>query len=88
MDSYRADFSEYSPTARWVSEDRALVSFSAVGRTMEGAVTVTSSAVELQLDVPLLLRPFKGIALKVVEGEIQRWLDRARAGEFDGSSVA
>ena len=83
LDSYKAQFSEFSPGGRWVTEDTAHIQFRAAGKTMEGKVYVTSSAVELEMTVPFLLRPFKAIALQVVEGEIQTWLDRARAGEFD-----
>ena len=83
LESYQRDLAEYKPTGTWVSEDHAKVSFTVAGRTLNGSVAVQPRAVELELDVPLLLRPFKGMAMKVVQEEIERWLERARQGEFD-----
>lgn len=83
LDSYKTQMAEYNPQGRWVSDDRATVSFTVAGKTLDGAVTVTPSSVDMELDVPFLFRPFKGVAMRIVQGEIEQWLARAKAGEFD-----
>ncbi|TNE84441.1 MAG: hypothetical protein EP330_29960 [Deltaproteobacteria bacterium] len=83
LESYRASFTEYNPQGRWVTEDRAEVSFSVAGKTLKGAVDVRSTAVDLELDVPFLFRPFKAVAIKVIEDEIRDWINRAKRGELD-----
>ena len=83
MDSYGEQMAEYAPSSRWTSANHAIVQFTVAGRTLEGAVTVKPRSVDLQLDVPFLFRPFKGVAMRIVKGEIEAWLARARAGEFD-----
>ncbi|MCO4743204.1 MAG: polyhydroxyalkanoic acid system family protein [Proteobacteria bacterium] len=83
LESYRDDFAEYSPQGRWVSADRAEVSFSVAGKTLAGAVDVKARVIELELKVPFLFRPFKSIAIGVIENEIREWINRAKAGELD-----
>lgn len=83
LDSYKSQMAEYSPQGYWLSENRAKVSFTVAGRTLDGAVTVTTSSVDMVLEVPFLFRPFKGVAMRIVQAEIERWLARARDGEFD-----
>ena len=39
------------------------------------------NAIELDLDVPFLLRPFKSQALGVIETEIKAWIAKAKKGE-------
>ena len=36
----------------------------------------------MELDVPFLLKPFKGKALGVIEEEIKKWMAKAEAGEL------
>lgn len=83
LESYRDSFTEYNPQGRWVSENRAEITFTAAGRSLTGAVDVTARTVELELTVPFLFRPFKAIAIGVIEGEIKSWINRARAGDLD-----
>jgi hypothetical protein len=35
----------------------------------------------MELNVPFLLRPFQKTALGVIENEIKRWIDKAKAGK-------
>ena len=46
-------------------------------------MTVTATSVDMELDVPFLFRPFKGVAMRIVQAEIEQWLVRAKAGEFN-----
>lgn len=82
LDSYKARFSEYSPQGQWKNEDEAVVSFEVAGKRLEGAVAVRPRSIDLELDVPLIFRPFRSMAMKVIEDEIQMWIDKARRGEI------
>jgi len=50
------------------------------GMALRGALEVLPTAIELDLEVPFLLRPFKGQAISVIEGEIKDWIAKARTG--------
>jgi hypothetical protein len=80
--SYARKFEKYKPTSTWVSQNRANISFSVKGMMLTGALEVTSSAIEMDLDVPFLLKPFKGTAISVIETEIKEWIKKAKAGEI------
>src|SRR3982750_344939 len=76
--SYAARFANYSPTAKWTSPDRADISFTAKGITLKGVLEVLPSSIDMDLDVPFLLRPFKEKALGAIDREISLWIDKAR----------
>jgi hypothetical protein len=78
--SYKARYSQYNPTAKWLTESRANISFNVKGMTMNGTIEVTSSSIEMDVDVPFMLRPFKGVAMNVIEEEIKKWIAKAKSG--------
>ena len=80
--SYQERFAKYEPHAVWQNDDHATVSFRAKGIKLVGAFLITSSAIEIDLDVPFLLRPFGKLAVDVVEREVAKWVAQARAGEL------
>ena len=82
MEEYRTRFAQYQPSGTWVSEDRMDVSFVAGGRQMKGTLDVLADRIDIEMDVPLLFRPFQKTAMKVIGDEIQSWINRARAGEL------
>jgi hypothetical protein len=82
FDSYKSRYAEYGPKANWVTDKRAEISFSVKGMTLGGTIDVTPSTIEMDLDVPFLLKPFKGKAMAVIEGEIRTWIGKAKAGEI------
>jgi putative polyhydroxyalkanoate system protein len=79
--SYSERFSDYSPTSAW-SGDTANIGFSIKGVSLKGSIEVAASEFTMELEVPFLLRPFKGKALGVIEEEIRRWIDKSKAGEI------
>lgn len=81
FEAYEKRFSEFSPRTSWRGEDQADISFSAKGLTLKGAVAVTDSSIDLEMDVPFLLRPFQNKAISVIEREIREWIGRAENGE-------
>jgi len=80
--SYQQKFAQYSPQASWVSESRASISFNVKGMTLSGFLDVQPTTIEMDLDVPFFLKPFKGKALGVIEGEINEWIAKAKSGAF------
>lgn len=82
LDSYRARFAEYEPTLRWTSDKDAEVSFAVKGMEIKGAFSVESDRIDMEIDVPLLMRPFRQKALDVIEREVGKWVEKARNGEL------
>jgi hypothetical protein len=78
--SYEQRFEKYHAKARWTSPTRAEISFKVKGMSLSGTLEVLEKAIEMDLDVPFLLRPFKGTAIGVIEEEIKSWLAKEKAG--------
>lgn len=79
--SYSSRFASYSPRCEWKSEYSANIGFNVKGVNLNGAIDVNDNDISLDLDVPFLLRPFKGQALKVIEDEIRNWIAKSKAGQ-------
>jgi hypothetical protein len=82
FEAYAKRFSEYNPRTIWRSDDAADISFSVKGITLNGAVAVAERSIDLDLNVPFLLKPFKGKAVAVIEKEIREWIAKAERGEI------
>ena len=80
LDSYAKRFAEYSPKVNWTQENRADIAFSVKGVNLSGFLEVGDKAIDMDLDVPFLLRPFKSKAMGVIEGEIKEWIGKAKNG--------
>ncbi|MGC4065486.1 MAG: polyhydroxyalkanoic acid system family protein [Polyangiaceae bacterium] len=77
--AYQSKFAEYQPKVNWTSDKTAEISFSVKGMTLAGNVEVTDKVIAIDLDVPFILRPFKGKAMEVIDAEIRQWIGRAKA---------
>lgn len=82
VDNYKSRFAEYSPTATWKTDDQAQIGFSVKGMSLKGGITVTDSTIDLELEVPFLLKPFQGKALGLIQNEINDWIGKAQRGEI------
>ena len=76
--SYAEKFAKYEPRVSWIAEHKAQISFNVKGMKLSGEVEVLDRSIDLDLEVPFLLRPFKGQAINVIEGEINDWIQRAK----------
>lgn len=83
IETYSAKFSEYAPTSKWVSATKNEVSFTAKGIKLKGNLELKPNEVELDLEVPFLLRVFQGRAIAIIDQEMREWIDRANRGELD-----
>ena len=79
LSTYAEKFAKYNPKTTWTSPNRATISFNVKGMNLSGAVEVKDKTIDLELDVPFLLRPFQGQAVSVIEGEIKAWLAKEKA---------
>jgi hypothetical protein len=82
LQSYKERFPQYHPNARWVNDRRAEITFKVKGVALAGVLEVNEKDIEMDLDVPFVLRPFKGKAIGLIEEEIDKWVAKAKSGEF------
>lgn len=82
-ETYAERFADYQPTTTWKSENEAEVTFSAKGVKLAGSLELVPGAIEMDLEVPFLFRPFKKRAMGIVEGAVMEWLEKAKRGELD-----
>lgn len=81
-ESYAERFAKYSPVIRWENDDRAQLSFSAKGLSLEGTLQLEPGAIVLDLKVPFLLKPLSGKAVSIIEEQVRRWIDVAERGQL------
>src|SRR6266478_2884589 len=79
LTTYAEKFAKYNPKTSWTSPNHATISFSVKGMSLSGSVDVKDKTIDLELDVPFLLRPFQGQAISVIDGEIKAWLAKEKA---------
>jgi len=83
MDAYSARFADYSPTFAWETDHIGRVAFHAKGVTVVGEIEIIGPNVTVDLEVPLILRLFRGKAMEVIDREVKAWCEKARNGELD-----
>jgi hypothetical protein len=83
LSSYASRFTEYGAKATWATEDRADIGFSVKGMSLNGKVEVRDQAIDLELDVPFILKPFQRQAMAKIESEIDKWMAKAKRGEIE-----
>ncbi len=81
FETYRVKFEQYSPTARWTRDDTCEIGFKAKGIALKGTIVVKASSMDVELDVPFLLKPFQGKAIGIINDTVQEWIAKAKAGE-------
>lgn len=81
IDSYSQRFAAYKPEVQWRSDSEAEIAFTVKGMRLEGGLKVEADRFRLNLQVPFVLRAFKGRAFGVIEREVQNWVAKAKAGE-------
>jgi hypothetical protein len=79
LSTYAQKYSSYNPKVTWKSANSAEISFKVKGMELSGSLEVLDRSIDLDIDVPFLLRPFKSQALGVIEGEINEWIKKAKA---------
>ncbi len=81
-----ADFQRRFPhahiTPEWLSADEAIVAFSIRGFHLNPRIRLRPGAIDVEMDIPFLARPFEGRARARIERELALWLDRARRDDW------
>ncbi|WP_437956907.1 polyhydroxyalkanoic acid system family protein [Sorangium sp. So ce119] len=85
---YRERYAEYEPFLVWRDEKRAELGFSVKGVKLKGSMELRPGAVDVDLDVPFLMRPFKGIALAAIEKEVRHFIEEAHKERGQGAGKA
>ena len=80
--AYALKLADYDPRVTWTDEKHASITFNVKGMTLKGRFTLAPSSIDLDLDVPFLLRIFQGKAVDVIDREVREWLDKAKAGQL------
>jgi hypothetical protein len=79
LSTYAQKYANYNPRVTWTDSNKAEISFKVKGMSLAGSLEVLDRSIDLDIDVPFLLRPFKSQALSVIEGEINDWIKKAKA---------
>ncbi len=70
---YREQFASYNPVATWSSPEQGPLTVEALGKKLAVHVSLTNDRVDLEGDLPLLLRPFSSKITSVLDGKIAEW---------------
>ncbi len=82
MEAYSARFADYNPEFSWTDESHGTLGFRAKGVSVTGDVEIAGPNILVELEVPFLLRVFKGKAMDVIDREVKKWIEKARGGEL------
>ncbi len=82
MEQYLERFKEYSPRFGWTGERDASFGFKAKGMSLGGTVKILETKMEVDMDVPFLLKPFQGRAMGILEEQVHKWVELAKKGEL------
>ena len=81
---YTQKWEKYDAKANWASDDHVDITFHVKGVNVAASVDLQPGRAVVDMQkVPLLLRPFKNMALDVVEKTLVKWIAKAKAGELD-----
>ncbi|HET6338367.1 MAG TPA: polyhydroxyalkanoic acid system family protein [Polyangiales bacterium] len=78
LQDYSKRFAEKGLRAHWTSDTRAEVEFTAKGTKVQAIVDVLPDVLRVDAQVPFVFVPFKGMAVKAVETEAQKWIQQVR----------
>ncbi len=83
-DYYTKKWEKYDATAVWASDTHVDITFHVKGVNVAASVDLEPgrAVVEMQ-KVPILLRPFKNMALDAVQRTLEKWIAKAKNGELD-----
>ena len=81
---YTKKWEKYDAKSTWVTDNRAEITFHVKGVHVAATVDMQPGQAVIEMQkVPLLLRPFKNMALDVVQRTMEKWIEKAQNGELD-----
>jgi hypothetical protein len=75
-ESYSTRFAQYQPQMKSFDGNRVDVRFNIRGFSLKGTLILGPHTIEMNLDVPLPLRLFSGVAKAVIDREIKHWITK------------
>lgn len=79
--SYSSKYARYDPRMHWTSERKAEIGFNAKGMAITGTAEVDAKGITFDLKVPLVLSMFKSTAVKYLDQESQKWIEKAKTDQ-------
>jgi len=80
---YTQKGAKYDAKTTWTSDTHAEITFHVKGVSVAATVDMQPGQAVIDMQkVPLLLRPFKNMALDVVQKTMEKWIDKAKRGEL------
>jgi hypothetical protein len=81
---YTAKWAKYDAKTTWLTDSHAEITFHVKGVSVVATVDMQPGQAVIDMKkVPLLLRPFKNMALDVVQKTMEKWIAKAKNGELD-----
>lgn len=81
LKAYKTKYSKYHPAGKWLSPNKASISFKTAGMTVSGVIEILPDKILIDFEVPFLFRPFSKKAIQVVEADIKSWIAKAKKGK-------
>ncbi len=75
-------------TPQWLSPDEAIISFAIRGFHLTPRIHLRPGAIQVEMDIPFLARPFETKARARIERELAFWIEKARRGELNEAPTA
>ena len=80
---YTKKWEKYDAKTTWTSDTHAEITFHVKGVGVAATVDMLPGEAIIDMtQVPLLLRPFKNMALDVIQKTMEKWIDKAKSGEL------
>ncbi len=80
--SYKERLADYNPDLTWKGDRNATVSFTVMKKTIETDFEITTDEIRIEGNIPFLFKPFESKIEKVVGGEVDKWIEKAKSGEI------
>ena len=83
-DHYTQKWAKYNAKTTWSGDNHAEITFHVKGVAVAATVDMQPGQIVIDMKkVPILLRPFKRMALDVVHKTMTKWIEKAKNGELD-----
>ena len=79
---FQARFPSSHITPQWLGADEAIVALSIKGFHLKPRIRLRAGAIDVEIDIPFLARPFEARARARIERELAVWIDKARRGDL------
>ncbi|MBL4689073.1 MAG: polyhydroxyalkanoic acid system family protein, partial [Nannocystaceae bacterium] len=81
-EAYKERLASHDPTLTWDGDSAAKIGFTIMGKKLITDVAIDDANLNITGKIPFLFRPFEKKILGIVGGEVEKWLEKARAGEI------